>query len=114
MAEKDTSNLLIFEGNGYGDRVALRGRTVFAGGSWDARSNPRVATLSEDTVPPILNKQSGLEQKQNFDSSVFHVFPAVEKENLKGTKLWFLYVSEWCITSVFTHEFTCQNVSQSE
>ena len=28
----------------YGDRVALRGRTVFAGGSWDARSNPRVAT----------------------------------------------------------------------
>ena len=27
-----------------GDRVALRGRTVFAGGSWDARSNPRVAT----------------------------------------------------------------------
>ena len=44
MAEKDTSSLLIFEGNGYGDRVALRGRTVFAGGSWDARSNPRVAT----------------------------------------------------------------------
>ena len=39
MAEKDTSSLLIFEGNGYGDRVALRGRTVFAGGSWDARSN---------------------------------------------------------------------------
>ena len=23
---------------------AVRGRTVFAGGSWDARSNPRVAT----------------------------------------------------------------------
>ena len=44
MAEKDTSSLLIFEGNGYGDRVALSGRTVFAGGSWDARSNPRVAT----------------------------------------------------------------------
>ena len=44
MAEKDTSSLLIFEGNGYGDRVALRGRTVFAGGNWDARSNPRVAT----------------------------------------------------------------------
>ena len=44
MAEKDTSSLLIFEGNGYGDRVALRGRTVFAGGSWDARSNPREAT----------------------------------------------------------------------
>ena len=44
MAEKDTSSLLIFDGNGYGDRVALRGRTVFAGGSWDARSNPREAT----------------------------------------------------------------------
>ena len=44
MAEKDTSSLLIFEGNGYGDRAALRGRTVFAGGSWDARSNPREAT----------------------------------------------------------------------
>ena len=40
MAEKDTSRLLAPRSHG----PVIRGRTFFTGGSWDAGSNPTVAT----------------------------------------------------------------------
>ena len=46
MAEKDTSTVLIFKTILRGDRMAqwLQDRTFVAGGSWNAGSNPGMAS----------------------------------------------------------------------
>ena len=51
MAEKDTSTLLIFDLKLRNGRMAqCKGRTFFAGGSWNAGSNPGVASSSSFIV----------------------------------------------------------------